>query len=45
MFHYIGDPKSNLGARVTKGVVKRLKESGFTKVIQKPGEFGVVAFK
>jgi len=45
MFHYIGDPNSNLGARVTKGVVRRLKESGFTKVIQRPAQFGVVAYK
>jgi predicted methyltransferase len=45
MFHYIGDPNSNLGARVNKGVVRRLKESGFTKVVQRPGEFGVVAYK
>jgi uncharacterized protein len=45
MFHYIGDPNSSLGARVTKGVVRRLKESGFTKVVQKPAQFGVVAYK
>jgi predicted methyltransferase len=45
MFHYIGDPNSRLGARVTKGVVRRLKESGFTKVVQRPAEFGVVAYK
>jgi uncharacterized protein len=45
MFHYIGDPKSSLGARVTKGVIKRLKESGFSKVIQMPEQFGVVAYK
>ena len=45
MFHYIGDPNSSLGARVTKGVVRRLKESGFTKVVQRPAEFGVVAYK
>ncbi len=45
MFHYSGDPNSSLGARVTKGVVRRLKESGFTKVVQRPAEFGVVAYK
>ena len=45
MFHYIGDPNSSLGARVTKGVVRRLKENGFTKVVQRPSEFGVVAYK
>jgi predicted methyltransferase len=45
MFHYIGDPISSLGGRVTKGVVRRLKESGFTKVVQMPAQFGVVAYK
>jgi uncharacterized protein len=45
MFHYIGDPQSGLGSRVTKGVVKRLKECGFAKVVPRPAEFGVVAYK
>jgi uncharacterized protein len=45
MFHYIGDPDSSLGARVTKGVMRRLKEVGFIKVVKKPEEFGVVAYK
>jgi len=45
MFHYIGDPDSSFGARVTKGVVRRLKESGFTKVVQWTAQFGVVAYK
>ncbi len=45
MFHYIGDPESGLGARVTKGVIRRLKENGFVKVVQRPAEFGVVAYK
>ena len=45
MFHYIGDPDSNLGSRVTKGVVRRLMESGFSKVVPKPAQFGVVAYK
>ena len=45
MFHYIGDPESKSGARTTKGVVRRLQEAKFTRVIAKPQAFGVVAFK
>jgi predicted methyltransferase len=45
MFHYIGDPESSFGARVTQGVLKRLKEAGFKKVDRIPKAFGVVAYK
>jgi predicted methyltransferase len=45
MFHYIGDPSSSNGARVTKGVLKRLGNAGFQKVILQPEAFGVLAFK
>ncbi|MGQ0605257.1 MAG: class I SAM-dependent methyltransferase [Anaerolineales bacterium] len=45
MFHYIGDPDSKSGAGVTKGVVRRLKEAGFTRLQPRPEAFGVVAFK
>jgi predicted methyltransferase len=45
MFHYIGDPESGMGARVTTGVIKRLKEAGFAKVVRSPKAFGVVAYK
>jgi uncharacterized protein len=45
LFHYIGDPESKSGARTTKGVVRRLQEAGFTRVVLKPQAFGVVAFK
>jgi uncharacterized protein len=45
MFHYIGDPDSKSGARTTKGVVRRLQEAGFTRVVPKPQAFGVAAFK
>ena len=45
MFHYIGDPDSKQGARVTRGVVKRLGEAGFKKVQPRPRAYGVVAFK
>lgn len=45
MFHYIGDPDSKSGASVTKGVLRRLKEAGFTRVQPRPEAFGVVALK
>lgn len=45
MFHYIGDPDSKSGAQTTKGVVRRLREAGFSKVAPKRRAFGVVAHK
>jgi predicted methyltransferase len=45
MFHYIGDPDSAMGARVTNGVLQRLHAAGFSKVVRMPREFGVVAYK
>jgi uncharacterized protein len=45
LFHYIGDPESKSGGRITAGVIRRLKEAGFRQVIHKPQAFGVVAYK
>jgi uncharacterized protein len=45
VFHYVGDPHSASGGRVTKGVVRRLQSVGFKKVVLKPDAFGVLAFK
>ncbi|MEJ2753897.1 MAG: methyltransferase domain-containing protein, partial [Chloroflexota bacterium] len=45
LFHYIGDPKSRSGRNVTRGVVRRLQESGFKRVKPYPQAFGVVAYK
>jgi len=45
IFHYIGDPESRTGARVTAGVVRRLQEAGFKRVVRAPHAFGVVAYK
>ncbi|NTU65182.1 MAG: methyltransferase, partial [Chloroflexi bacterium] len=45
LFHYIGDPDSKSGARTTKGVMRRLQEAGFTRVVPKPQAFGVAAYK
>lgn len=44
LFHYIGDPNSKSGGGVTKGVVRRLKEAGFSRVKPYPQAFGVVAY-
>lgn len=45
LFHYIGDPKSRSGRNVTRGVVRRLRDSGFKRVKPYPQAFGVVAYK
>ncbi|MBN2118115.1 MAG: methyltransferase [Anaerolineales bacterium] len=45
IFHYIGDPESKTGARVTAGVIRRLQEAGFKRVRRAPRAFGVVAYK
>lgn len=44
-FHYIGDPTSASGGRVTQGVLKRLTSAGFSKVTPHPEAFGVLAYK
>jgi predicted methyltransferase len=45
LFHYIGDLSSRSGRNVVKGVARRLQEAGFSRVVRKPGAFGVVAYK
>jgi predicted methyltransferase len=45
LFHYIGDPKSKSGSAMTRGVVRRLGEAGFERIVARPQAFGVVAFK
>lgn len=45
MFHYLGDPKSASGGRVTRGVVQRLQAAGFRRIIPKPFAYGVLACK
>ncbi len=45
LFHYIGDPESRAVQRVQRGVVKRLLEAGFMRVVPKPRAFGVLAYK
>jgi predicted methyltransferase len=45
LFHYIADPDSKLGERMTKGVMRRLHEAGFAMVERRPKAFGVFAKK
>lgn len=45
LFHYIGDLESTTGRVVTKGVVKRLQEAGFTRVERRSEAFGVTAIR
>lgn len=45
LFHYIGDLDSRSGRNVAKGVVRRLQEAGFSRIVRKPRAFGVVAYK
>ena len=45
MFHYIGNPESKSGRRVTSGVIERLKQAGFSRVTRQPKAFGVLAQK
>jgi hypothetical protein len=43
LFHYVGDPASGAGARVTRGVMRRLADTGFTEVRRDAEAFGVTA--
>jgi predicted methyltransferase len=45
LFHYIGDLDSRSGRGVARGVVRRLQEAGFTRVVRRPRAFGVVAYR
>jgi predicted methyltransferase len=45
LFHYVGDLSSRSGRNVVRGVVRRLQEAGFQRIVRKPGAFGVVAYK
>lgn len=45
LFHYIGDPESRTGRNITKGVIRRLRDSGFFNIQRVPSAFGVVAQK
>lgn len=45
LFHYIGDPSSVSGKRATNGVMRRLAEAGFERVVRRSEAFGVVAYR
>jgi predicted methyltransferase len=45
LFHYVGNPESKSGSRITHGVIRRLQDAGFSRVARRPNAFGVVAFK
>ena len=45
LFHYIGDPNSKASGSVTRGVVRRLQETGFSRVVRRAEAYGVVAYK
>ncbi len=45
LFHYVGNPESKSGGSITRGVIRRLREAGFSRVARRPRAFGVVAFK
>ncbi|MFL5656840.1 MAG: class I SAM-dependent methyltransferase [Ktedonobacteraceae bacterium] len=45
LFHYIGDLNSKSSGTVTRGVLRRLHEAGFSRVVHKPEAFGVIAYK
>jgi uncharacterized protein len=45
LFHYIGDPGTRSGERITTGAIRRLHNAGYRQVIRKPLAFGVVALK
>jgi predicted methyltransferase len=45
LFHYIGDPESKSGRRITTGVIRRLEQTGFRQVRRVPRAFGVMAVK
>jgi predicted methyltransferase len=44
LFHYIGDPNSPFGRGATSGVMRRLHDAGFARVVRRPEAFGVAAY-
>ena len=45
LFHYIGDLNSKSSGTVARGVIRRLQEAGFTRIVRRPEAFGVVTYK
>lgn len=45
LFHYIGDLQSTSGRSIVPGVLRRLKEAGFKRIVRHQEAFGVVTYK
>ncbi|MGH2494037.1 MAG: class I SAM-dependent methyltransferase [Ktedonobacteraceae bacterium] len=45
LFHYVGDPDSKASGGVTRGVIRRLQEAGFSRVARRAEAYGVAAYK
>lgn len=45
LFHYIGDLNSKAGSVVTRGMMRRLQDAGFSRVVRRAETYGVVAYK
>lgn len=45
LFHYVGDPESKASSSTTRGVMKRLHEAGFVRVVRRAEAHGVIAYK
>lgn len=45
LFHYVGDPNSRASGGITRGVVQRLQEAGFSRIVRRAEAYGVVAYK
>jgi hypothetical protein len=45
IFHYIGSLESKSGSGTARGVVRRLQQAGFSRVVRKPEAFGLLAYK
>jgi len=45
LYHYIGDPESHSGRSATNGALRRLQESGFSRVVRRPEAFGLLAYR
>ncbi len=45
LFHYVGNPATKMGRNITRGVMERLRQTGFQNVRKVPHAFGVIAVK
>ncbi len=45
LFHYIGDLRSRSASTITGGVIRRLQEAGFRRVVPRPEAFGLLAYR